>query len=95
MVGAAITVLIVTAMWLPPALAMTINRLDPDIGTALGVPYGFLAGLILATVGTGVVAILSQRWASLRPNYLIVLGAAAATILSLIFADRGLLSVTA
>ena len=94
MASTATTLLIVTAMWVPPALAITINRLDPDIGTALGVPYGFLAGLVFAVVTTGVIAALSQRWSTLRPNYLIVLGAAVLSIALLFLADRGALSVT-
>ncbi|MEM7747465.1 MAG: hypothetical protein AAF346_04375 [Pseudomonadota bacterium] len=94
MASPATTVLILAALWVPPALAMIVNRLDPDIGTALGVPYGFLAGFLLAIIVTGVVAALSQRWAALRPSYMIVLGGAALSIGLLFLADRGILSAT-
>ena len=89
----ACTFLILAAMWVPPVLAIAVNRSKPDIGTALGVPYAFLAGLLLAFVVTVIIALCSMRWPALKPHYVIL---AISTVLSLgllFAANTGMLSI--
>ncbi len=89
----ACTFLVVAAMWLPPVLAFIANRTKPDIGTALGVPYAVLAGLILGAVVTAVFAIASLRWPALRPRFIVICFAGVISLVLLFLADRGMLSV--
>ena len=89
------TCVILAALWMPPALAIVHNRFKPDISTALGVPYAFLAGLLLALVLTIVLALLGRRWPAVRPSYLVIAGAGIASIALLLMAERGLLSISA
>ena len=88
------TFLILAALLVPPGLAIAHNRFKPDIGTALGIPYAFLAGILLALVLTLVLAVLSRRWPAVRPYYLVVVGAGAFAVALLFVAERGLLSIT-
>ena len=88
------TLLILAAMWVPPVLAIAGNRAKPDLSTALGVPYAFLAGLLFAVAITVIVALGSLRWPALKPHYLVVAIAGALNLALLFAADRGMLSIT-
>lgn len=87
------TALLVFAFWAPPILAISANRLAPDISTALGVPYAFLIGLVLGLAMTGFVALAAWRWPSLKPSYPVIAGAAVITIVLFVVAEQGALSV--
>lgn len=89
------TFLILAALWVPPGLAIAHNRVKPDISTALGIPYAFLAGIILALLLTLVFAVCSRRWPAVRPNYVAVAGAGLVAMALLFAAERGMLSISA
>lgn len=87
------TAVIGFALWGPPVAAIIANRAKPDIGTALGVPYAFVAGLLGAAILTVVLALAAWRWPGVRPSYLAV-GAMMGTAIALFaLANRGTLSV--
>ena len=87
------TVLIGFALWGPPVAAIIANRVNPDIGTALGVPYAFVAGLLGAVTLTVVLALAAWRWPGVRPNYLAVGAMMGIAIALFALANRGILSV--
>lgn len=87
------TFLILAALLVPPGIAIAHNRFKPDISTALGIPYAFLAGIVLGLVITLVFAVLSRRWPAVRPHYLVIVGAGAIAVVLLFVAERGLLSI--
>ena len=87
------TIVIGVALWGPPLAAIIANRTDPDIATALGVPYGFVAGLLAGAVTTVGIALAALRWQGIRPYYWLVAIMIVAAVLLFTLANRGSLSV--
>jgi len=88
------TIIVVLAYVVPALFGIVDNQLNPNFGTALGVSYTILIGLILGSICAGVAALAGLRWASVKPNYLIA-GCAFVLMLILFFiADNGWLSST-
>lgn len=86
------TIGLLIVFWGPPLLSIFYNQLNPSLGTGLGVPLGFLAGILLGASATLLVFIASRRWPSCRPQYLIVLGAAVVDLVLFPIANSGALS---
>ena len=87
------TIIIGLMLWGPPAAAIITNRLKPDIGTALGVPYAFATGVLGAAVLTIVLALAARRWQGMRPHYWVVGTMIVAALMLFALANRGTLSV--
>ncbi len=87
------TIAIGVVLWGPPLAAIIANRTDPDIATALGVPYAFVAGLLAGSVTTAGIALAAQRWHDIRPYYWLVAIMMVAAVLLFTLANRGSLSV--
>ena len=91
-VRTAATIVIGLALWGPPVAAIVANRSNPDIGTALGVPYAFIAGIVAGVIMTIVIALAARRWPGLRPYYVAVGAMMAAALLLFPLANQGMLS---
>ena len=87
------TILIVAVFLGPPILALIANRLDPNIATALGVPYASLLGLALGALFTLSIFLISKRWPNIQPHYGVVAAGCLLALLLFPLADRGLISV--
>ena len=87
------TALLAAVFMGPPFAAIIANRFDPSIGSALGVPYAFLLGLLLGLVATIAVLLASKRWPQIKPYYLIVTAVGLVTGLLFFVAEQGMLSV--
>lgn len=79
--------------FIPPIIGIIGNRLDPNAGTALGVPFLAMIGLIAGMVATLIFGLLGRRWSVWKPSL-----PAAGTVLVMsaalvLIADRGWLSV--
>ena len=86
--------LILALIYLTPALVgIVLNRMDPNMASALTVAYLAAGGVVLGVIATGIDALLSMQWAAFKPNYVIVAACLALSILIFILANSGMLSV--
>ena len=86
--------IILAALYLTPALVgIVLNRMDPNMASALSVAYLAAGGVVLGVIATGIAALLSMQWAGFKPNYLVVAVCLALSILIFVLANSGRLSV--
>mgnify|MGYP003139912786 CR=1 FL=1 len=87
------TLLLVSVIWAPPMIAVTLNRLNPGLGTGLGVPYGILTGIVAGLILSLIIVIASRKWPLIRPYYPLVILALVHNMALFPFANQGVLSV--
>ncbi len=89
-----VSTLIIAALFLLPTLiGIGLNQLDPSAGSALGVAYFALLGLLLGLLGTVIVLLLSWRGSMAPPNIWLVGLCLIASLVLFLQANTGSLSL--
>jgi hypothetical protein len=84
-------VIVLSIAWLLPVVSMINNRLSPGIDTALGVAYGFLAGLAVHIIAA-VIWIILYKGKPGTTQAVVVFGSILIMFVLFTVSDTGLLS---
>jgi hypothetical protein len=87
------TTIIISALYLIPVMVgIVLNRMNPTMGTGMGVAYFALLGLIMGIIATALVGLLTWRKTASSPNYWVVGLSFVASLVLFVLANTGTLS---